>query len=63
MTPEIRMVAVASLIPYARNARKNDHAVEQKAGVIREFGFRIPIIAMSTGDVVAGHLRLNGHSR
>lgn len=49
---------VASLIAYARNPRKNDHAVEQMAGVIREFGFRIPIIAKSTGDVVDGHLRL-----
>jgi DNA modification methylase len=28
------------------------------AGAIREFGFRIPIIARSTGDVVDGHLRL-----
>ena len=48
----------ARLIDYARNPRKNDHAVEQMAGAIREFGFRIPIIAMSTGDVVDGHLRL-----
>ena len=46
------------LIDYARNPRKNDHAVEQMAGAIREFGFRIPIIAKSTGDVVDGHLRL-----
>ena len=49
---------LSRLIAYARNPRKNDHAVEQMAGVIREFGFRIPIIAMSTGDVVDGHLRL-----
>ncbi len=58
MTPEIRMVAVDALVPYARNPRKNDHAVEQMAGVIREFGFRIPIIAKSSGDVIDGHLRL-----
>ena len=49
---------LSRLIAYARNPRKNDHAVEQMVGVIREFGFRIPIIAMSTGDVVDGHLRL-----
>jgi DNA modification methylase len=49
---------VSRLIAYARNPRKNDHAVEQMAGAIREFGFRIPIIAKSTGDVVDGHLRL-----
>ncbi len=46
------------LIPYCRNPRKNDHAVEQMAGAIREFGFRSPIIAKSTGEVCDGHLRL-----
>ena len=42
---------------YARNPRKNDHAVEKMAGVIREFGFRIAIIARSSGEIVDGHLR------
>ena len=45
------------LIPYCRNPRKNDHAVEQMAGAIREFGFRLPIIAKSTGEICDGHLR------
>ena len=45
------------LIPYSRNPRKNDHAVEQMAGAIRDFGFRIPIIAKSTGEICDGHLR------
>jgi site-specific DNA-methyltransferase (adenine-specific) len=49
---------IEKLIPYARNPRINDHAVEQMAGVISEFGFRIPIIARSSGEVVDGHLRL-----
>jgi len=46
------------LIPYARNPRKNDHAVSRMAGVIREFGFRVPILAKSDGTVIDGHLRL-----
>jgi len=46
------------LIAYARNPRKNDHAVAQMAAVISEFGFRIPVIAKSTGELVDGHLRL-----
>ena len=33
------------LIEYARNPRKNDAVVDQMAGAIREFGFRIPIVA------------------
>lgn len=45
------------LIPYARNPRKNDHAVEQMAAAIREFGFRIPLIVKSTGEICDGHLR------
>lgn len=49
---------IARLNPYAKNPRKNDHAVAQMAAVIAEFGFRIPIVARSTGEVVDGHLRL-----
>ena len=46
------------LIDYARNPRKNDHAVDQMAGVIQEYGFRIPCVARSDGLLVDGHLRL-----
>ncbi len=54
---------VDRLIPYARNPRKNDTAVEQMCGAIREFGFRIPIVAKSDGTVVDGHLRLKAAQR
>jgi ParB-like chromosome segregation protein Spo0J len=46
------------LVFYARNPRKNDHAVDKVAAAIREFGFRVPICAKSDGTVVDGHLRL-----
>src|SRR5712691_4196888 len=46
------------LVPYARNPRKNDHAVDRMAASIREFGFRVPVLARSSGDVIDGHLRL-----
>ena len=46
------------LIDYARNPRRNDHAVDRVAAAIREFGFRVPIVAKSDGLVVDGHLRL-----
>jgi DNA modification methylase len=46
------------LVEYARNPRKNDDVVDQMCGAIREFGFRIPIVAKSDGTVVDGHLRL-----
>ena len=46
------------LIEYVRNPRKNDAKVDQMAAAIREYGFRIPIVAKSDGSVVDGHLRL-----
>lgn len=54
---------VARLIPYARNPRKNDAAVDRMCAAIREFGFRIPVVARSDGTVVDGHLRLKAAQR
>jgi len=58
LADHIELWPTTRLLPYIRNPRKNDHAVEQMAGAIREFGFRIPIVARSSGEVVDGHLRL-----
>ena len=49
---------IERLQPYARNPRKNDEAVPRMAGLIREFGFRVPVIIRSSGEVIDGHLRL-----
>ena len=49
---------VSRLVPYARNPRRNDQAVDRMCAAIREFGFRIPVVAKSDGTVVDGHLRL-----
>ena len=46
------------LTPYARNPRKNEHAVPKMASLIKEFGFKVPVVARSDGSVVDGHLRL-----
>ena len=46
------------LVEYARNPRKNDEQVERMKAAIREFGFRIPVVAKSDGTLVDGHLRL-----
>lgn len=46
------------LIPYARNPRKNDQVVDRMCASIREFGFKIPCLVRSDGEVVDGHLRL-----
>ena len=52
------IVSTDSLIEYARNPRKNDAVVDKMVACIKEFGFRIPIVAKSDGSVVDGHLRL-----
>jgi DNA modification methylase len=46
------------LVDYPRNPRKNDTAVDQMVASIREFGFAIPVLARSSGEVIDGHLRL-----
>src|SRR5579864_5092656 len=45
-------------IIYARNPRKNDTAVDRMCASIHEFGFKVPVLVRSDGEVVDGHLRL-----
>jgi DNA modification methylase len=51
------------LIFYARNPRKNDKAVDRMVSAIRAFGFKVPVLARSDGEVVDGHLRLKAARR
>src|SRR5260221_3110753 len=55
---EIQVWPIDRLVFYARNPRKNDSAVDRMCSSIREFGFKIPVLARSDGEVVDGHLRL-----
>ena len=54
---------LSRFIPYARNPRKNDHVVDRMASSIREFGFKVPVLARSSGEVIDGHLRLKAAER
>ena len=56
-------VNVDKLTPYAMNPRFNDDAVDAVAASIRDFGFKVPIIADRTGVIVAGHTRLKAAKR
>src|SRR6202162_3867387 len=55
---QIQIWPIDRLVLYARNPRKNDAAVDRMCASIREFGFKIPVLACSDGEVVDGHLRL-----
>ena len=50
---------VASLIPYARNSRTHsDEQVSQIAASIKEWGWTIPILVDESGQIIAGHGRI-----
>src|SRR5260221_709870 len=49
---------IERLIEYSRIPRKNDRVVDRMCSSIREFGFKIPCLVRSDGEVVDGHLRL-----
>jgi DNA modification methylase len=55
---DIQLWSISKLVPYFRHPRKNDLAIERMAASINEFGFKIPILARSSGEVVDGDLRL-----
>jgi DNA modification methylase len=48
---------------YARNPRKNDSAVDRMDASIQEFGFAVPMLCRSTGEIVDGHLRFKSARR
>lgn len=45
------------LKPYKNNPRKNEEAVEPVANSIKEFGFKVPTVATSDGEIINGHTR------
>lgn len=56
---KLEMRPVSALIPYARNAREHSGAqIAQLRGSIREFGFVAPLLIDGSGNVIAGHGRL-----
>ena len=57
---EVVYKAIGWFKPYERNPRKNDKAVDRIRASIKQFGFAVPILARSTGEVIDGHLRLKG---
>ena len=48
---------ITEIIPYEKNARKNDEAVKYVAESIKQFGFKVPIVIDKNNVIVAGHTR------
>ena len=57
---QIQIWLIDRLVFYAINPRKNDAAVDRMCASIKEFGFKVPVLARSDGTVVDGHLRIKG---
>ena len=55
---DIKDIAISELIPYEKNPRKNDSAVDAVANSIKQFGFKVPIVIGKDNVIVCGHTRL-----
>lgn len=55
--------ALSELKEYRHNPRNNDGAVEAVAESIKQFGFKVPIIIDSRGEIIAGHTRKKAAAR
>jgi DNA modification methylase len=55
---QVERRALADLKSPARQLRKNDHAVQRMAALLKKWGCKIPILILSTGEVVDGNLRV-----
>lgn len=55
---QIEYKPIEKVIPYDKNPRQNDDAVQYVAESIKEFGFINPILLDASGTVMAGHTRL-----
>lgn len=54
---EVKQIDLSDLIPYERNPRRNDKAVNAVAKSIEQFGFKVPIVIDAAHQIVAGHVR------
>lgn len=55
---EIVTLKLSEIIPYERNPRKNDAAVDDVAESIRQVGYRQRIVVDENNVILAGHTRL-----
>jgi len=55
---QIQFWRIDRFVSYPRQLRKHDDAVDSMCASLREFGFKIPVLARSDGEVIDGQLRL-----
>ncbi len=57
MAEKVKMIEPEKLIPYEKNARRNNNAVDAVAESIARFGFLKPIIVDAKMVIISGHTR------
>lgn len=57
IAPKIELWPIDKIVPYERNPRINEPAIDAVARSIDEFGFRQPIVVDAKGVIVVGHTR------
>ena len=67
MTKELVTLSLDALIPYKKNARKNDATVPDLAKDMKQVGYISPIVVDERNEILAGHtraraLRYNGET-
>ena len=55
---QVELTDIQRVIPYARNPRRNEQAIDKVAASIKEYGFRQPIVVDEDMVIIAGHTRL-----
>ena len=55
---QVEYIPIDEIIPYEKNPRKNDKAIDVVAKSIKEFGFNVPILLDKENIIIAGHTRL-----
>lgn len=60
---QVQTALIGEIIPYARNPRKNEAAIDKVAASLKEFGWRQPIVVDQEMVVIAGHTRLQAAKR
>ena len=54
---QVKEISLSELVPYERNPRRNDKAVNAVKKSIEQFGFKVPIVIDADNQIVAGHVR------
>lgn len=54
---QVKEILLSALVPYEKNPRKNDSAVDAVANSIKQFGFKVPVVIDADNIIVCGHTR------